>query len=66
MFQEKSATLGKANCVINSVLKSLKCSRSTQGFNDLWLIIQIFTEKQNTSISLNDCYQKQSKHSTLK
>lgn len=58
IFQDKSSTLGKANIIINSAIKSLKSSRSTKGFNDLWQKIQNFTEKYN--ISINDSYQKQS------
>jgi len=36
MFQEKTATLGKANDIIKGVIQSLKEARSNEGFKEIW------------------------------
>lgn len=60
MFQEKTATLGKANDIIKGVLQSLKEARSNEGFNEIWKNIQSFAEKYNLSLEI--AYEKESKY----
>lgn len=60
MFQEKTATLGKANDIIKGLIQSLKEARSNEGFNEIWKNIQSFAEKYN--LSLDIAYEKESKY----
>lgn len=60
MFQEKTATLGKANDIIKGVIQSLKEARSNEGFNEIWKNIQSFAEKYNISFEMS--YEKESKY----
>jgi len=61
MFQEKTATLEKANDIIKGVIQSLKEARSNEGFNEIWKSIQSFAEKYNLSLKI--FYEKESKYS---
>jgi len=63
MFQEKTATLGKANDIIKGVIQSLKEARSNEGFNEIWKNIQSFAEKYNLSLEI--AYEKESKYFIL-
>lgn len=51
-FQDKSATLGEAANLINSVILSFENARSTIGFSDLWLDIKTFCDKNDVKLIL--------------
>lgn len=63
MFQEKTATLGKANDIIKGVIQSLKEARSNEGFKEIWNNIQSFAEKYSLSFEIS--YEKESKYFIL-
>jgi len=52
MFQDKSATLGEAANLINSVILSFENARSNIGFSDLWLDIKNFCDKNDVKLIL--------------
>lgn len=64
MFQAKTATLGKAANLINSLILSFENSRSTIGFSDLWIEIKTFADKNGVKLDLP--FQAQSQYHILK
>lgn len=52
MFQDKTATLGKAANLINSVILSFVNARSTIDFSDLWLDIKKFCYTNNVELTI--------------
>lgn len=56
MFQDKTATLGMAANLVKSVIQTFENSRSSLGFNNLWLEIQKFAEEHGIEVNV---YNKQ-------
>lgn len=52
-LQSKTATLGKAKMIINSVIESFKNMRTDKSFSELWLKIIQFCEKNDISIEVS-------------
>lgn len=50
MLQDKNATLGKSAKLINSVIKSIEASRTSESFSSMWTSIQTFAK--NTGFQL--------------
>jgi len=51
MFQDKTATLGKAANLINRVILSFENARCTISFNEFWLAIKTFCDKNNVELT---------------
>lgn len=52
-LQSKTATLGKAEMIINSVIESFKNMRTDKSFSELWLKIIQFCETNDISIEVS-------------
>lgn len=52
MLQDKNATLGKSAKLINSVLKSIEDSRTSESFSSMWTSILTFAKVHGISTDI--------------
>lgn len=52
MLQDKNATLGKSAKLINSVIKSIEETRTSESFSSMWTSIQKFAKVHGISIDI--------------
>lgn len=60
-LQQKTATLGKASLVIESVMKTFEEKRSDKCFSEVWSTVEMFAETHSIEAPIKDCTAKRLK-----